>query len=414
MKIAIWHNLPSGGGKRALYLHVRGLVERGHHVEAWTTQTSHSTYLPLSELIPEHVVHFGHVPYEHSNPIQHAMRSLNRVTVDMERMEQACAEAAQAMRQGGFDVLFANTDYYYFAPPIARVCELPNVLYLQEPNRLLYEARPHLPWVGPDKATVSGWKPAAVKARIIASARQRKSRLYARYERRNALAFDMLLVNSYFSRESVLRSYGRESNVCYLGIDTTNFVNQHLPREDFVIGIGALQAHKNVEFVIKAVGAMRGRKPSLVWIGNLVAPEYRAFLEELARSEGVCLELKIMVSDAEMVDLLNRAALMVYAPRLEPFGYAPLEANACGLPVVAVAEGGVRETVVDGINGLLVGGEPKSMAAAIEKLLQNPTQARELGETGCRLVHEKWTLTSATERLEHYLQQTIQAAKVAD
>jgi len=35
MKIAVWHNLPSGGGKRALYHHVRGLVERGHRVESW-------------------------------------------------------------------------------------------------------------------------------------------------------------------------------------------------------------------------------------------------------------------------------------------------------------------------------------------------------------------------------------------
>jgi glycosyltransferase involved in cell wall biosynthesis len=46
---------------------------------------------------------------------------------------------------------------------------------------------------------------------------------------------------------------------------------------------------------------------------------------------------------------------MAYAPRLEPLGLAPLEAGACGLPVVAVAEAGVRETVVDGITGSLTG-----------------------------------------------------------
>ena len=408
MKIAIWHNLPSGGGKRALYLHTRGLLERGHQVEAWTPQTSHSSYLPLSDLIPEHVVKFEHVPYEHSNPVQHALRSLNRVTVDMERMEQTCALAAQEMERGGFDVLFANTCYFYFAPPIGRFTRLPSALYLQEPNRLLYEARPHLHWVGRDNPE-TGWNVAEMRARLIGMARHRKARFYARYERRNAESFKTLLVNSYFSRESMLRSYGRDSSVCYLGIDTANFVNQHLPREDFVIGIGALQAHKNVEFVIEAVGAMSGQKPRLVWVGNMVEANYRAHLEELARQRGVCLELKVMVSDAEMVDLLNRAMLMAYAPRLEPFGYAPLEANACGLPVVAVAEGGVRETVVDGVNGLLVGSEPQQMARAIQTLLDNPERARELGETGCRLVHEKWTLNAATERLEHYLQQTAQA-----
>src|SRR4029077_15320824 len=55
MRIAVWHNLPSGGGKRALYYHIRGLVERGHSVEAWCPPTSDRHYLSLSELITEHV-----------------------------------------------------------------------------------------------------------------------------------------------------------------------------------------------------------------------------------------------------------------------------------------------------------------------------------------------------------------------
>jgi glycosyltransferase involved in cell wall biosynthesis len=55
-------------------------------------------------------------------------------------------------------------------------------------------------------------------------------------------------------------------------------------------------------------------------------------------------------SDENIVELLNRAAVMVYSARLEPFGLAPLEANACATPVVAVAEGGVRESIRNGVN----------------------------------------------------------------
>jgi hypothetical protein len=55
MRIAIWHNLPSGGGKRALYYHVWGLVERGHSVEAWCPPSADQTYLPLGALIREHI-----------------------------------------------------------------------------------------------------------------------------------------------------------------------------------------------------------------------------------------------------------------------------------------------------------------------------------------------------------------------
>ena len=56
MKIAVWHNLPSGGAKRALHDQVRGLIARGHEVEVWCPPTSNRDFLPLGNLVPEHVV----------------------------------------------------------------------------------------------------------------------------------------------------------------------------------------------------------------------------------------------------------------------------------------------------------------------------------------------------------------------
>jgi glycosyltransferase involved in cell wall biosynthesis len=93
---------------------------------------------------------------------------------------------------------------------------------------------------------------------------------------------------------------------------------------------------------------------------------------------------------------------MLYAPRLEPFGLAPLEANACGLPVIAVPEGGVRETILDGVNGWLVPDE-NAMATVLERLLKNPEEARRLGENGIALVDERWSMEAAIDRLENVL-----------
>ena len=56
MKIAVWHNLPGGGGKRALYHHVKGLVEAGHHLEVWRPDLADESFLPLHELCREHIV----------------------------------------------------------------------------------------------------------------------------------------------------------------------------------------------------------------------------------------------------------------------------------------------------------------------------------------------------------------------
>jgi hypothetical protein len=56
LRIAVWHNLPGGGGKRALYDHVRGLVARGHHVESWCPPTADQAFLSIGDLVHEHIV----------------------------------------------------------------------------------------------------------------------------------------------------------------------------------------------------------------------------------------------------------------------------------------------------------------------------------------------------------------------
>src|SRR6266516_3554194 len=103
MRIAVWHNLPSGGGKRALYYHVRGLVEKGHSVEAWCPSTSDRNYLPLSELITEHVAHID---------IRHRGKSVARSLLlgglnddglrEAKALDEHCRKCADEINRGGF------------------------------------------------------------------------------------------------------------------------------------------------------------------------------------------------------------------------------------------------------------------------------------------------------------------------
>jgi glycosyltransferase involved in cell wall biosynthesis len=237
--------------------------------------------------------------------------------------------------------------------------------------------------------------------------RTQQLRVLARNERLNAGAFDLILVNSYFSRESVLRVYGLDSTVCYPGVDTRLFVNHRYARENFVVSVGELSVHKNVQFVIEAIAQMPPPRPRLVWIANKVSKEYYEEIRSLAESRKVIFELRMSISDNDLVQTLNHAAAMVYAPRLEPFGLAPLEANACGLPVIAVAEGGVRETIIDGVNGLLVHHDPKMMARAVERLTEDKDLAAQLTNNGSKIVQEKWSLHSAVARLERQLAQAV-------
>ncbi|HVG00779.1 MAG TPA: glycosyltransferase, partial [Chloroflexia bacterium] len=86
-------------------------------------------------------------------------------------------------------------------------------------------------------------------------------------------------------------------------------------------------------------------------------------------------------------------------------------ANACGLPAVVVPEGGVRETVIDGVNGLWADHDPESLANALQRLLSDNDYAARLGEQGRQMAREKWSLDGAIDRLERRLLETIEKAR---
>ena len=407
MRIAVWHNLPSGGGKRTLYYHVRGLVEKGHSVEAWCPSISDRTYMPLSEFIMEHVVPLNIPQRDKFVAFKPLLRELHGDQLRQAKgMDEHCQRCADEINRRGFDMLFANSSIIQAVSSIGRYVNTKKVLYLQEPNRWLYEARGGgLPWVAIPAASRPWMHPRYMRWFLFDLLRTQQLRILARDERLNASAFDLILVNSYFSRESLLRAYGLDSTVCYLGVDTQLFVNHHYPRENFVVSVGELSPHKNVEFIIKAVSYIPAPRPRLVWIANRGLEGYYEEMRSLAEAHEVTFDVRTSVKDSELVETLNRATAMVYAPRLEPFGLAPLEANACGLPVLAVAEGGVRETIIDGINGFLVQHQPQMMSHAIQRLAQDKQLATELGENGAKIVQEQWSVNSAVERLERQLTQ---------
>jgi glycosyltransferase involved in cell wall biosynthesis len=412
VKIAVWHNLPSGGGKRALYQHVRGLVERGHDVESWTLSTADQSYLPLGEVAPEHVIPFEDAARAVPSRLQRLLGA-SEAEERIQRMHAACARCAGEMRERGVDVVFAASCRAFLVPFISLAADVPTVAYIQEPNRGYYEAghartSPDvLPWAA---------EPArpGVVARLGRAVEREALARVAREEWRAVHAAHRVLVNSRFSRESFLRAYGVDSRVCYLGVDTGVFREGGEPRDGFVVGLGSFDAIKGIHLVVRALALLPEPRPALVWIGNSANQEYLAEVERLAASLGVDLRPRIRIPDAEVADLLGRANALVYASRLEPFGFAPLEANACGTPVVAIAEGGVRETVADGVNGYLVEDrDPAALAAALRRLLDDPARARAMGRCGRELVDTRWTVERSVACVERHLSEAAREGRRA-
>jgi len=407
LDVAVWHHLPSGGGKRALFDHVRGLLAKGHALEAWCPSTADRQFLPLSDLITEHVLPLELVQ------VSPAFRWVcKRAQVDPGPLEKIRALSMNAdlfaseLRDRRFDVLLAASCRWLCAPMVAGRVRAPTVLYLQEPCRTLYEASPHLPWIAEETRPAPWWSPDAWRNFVGSAARLNPRRIQAREELRSVRAFDLVLVNSRFSRESALRAYGVDTAVCYLGVDTNRFLDHRGERRPVVLSVGEFGFHKNPEFVIRAVG-LSETKPVLQWIANRADARCVDAMTQLSRQLGVTLELKVDLGEQALVQHYQDGAVLLYAPRLEPFGFVPLEANACGMPVIAVAEGGVRETVVDNENGRLVD-SPSQMALVLDQLMRDPARAKALGQRGAAIVREKWTLEAAAGRLESHLRSVVE------
>jgi D-inositol-3-phosphate glycosyltransferase len=135
-----------------------------------------------------------------------------------------------------------------------------------------------------------------------------------------------------------------------------------------ILTVGRLVERKGFADLISALPLVPGAE--LVIAGG--PPENAGKLQHLARRCKVADRVRLIgaVQPADMPSWYRSADVVAAAPWYEPFGLTPLEAMACGVPVVGTAVGGLIDTVVDGVTGDLVPPhDPKSLAHALRRLL---------------------------------------------
>jgi glycosyltransferase involved in cell wall biosynthesis/phosphoheptose isomerase len=129
----------------------------------------------------------------------------------------------------------------------------------------------------------------------------------------------------------------------------------------------------------------------------------------VAERHGVAdrVDLRGRVERRDLPVLVRSADLVVCAPWYEPFGIVPLEAMACGVPVIASAVGGMIDTVVDGVTGAHVPPrDPERLAAVIRVLLDDPARREEWGQAGVRRARRLYDWDHvATATLDVYARQ---------
>lgn len=164
-----------------------------------------------------------------------------------------------------------------------------------------------------------------------------------------------------------------------------------------VLTAGRLQARKGYDVLIRAIASLRGAVPDVL-LAIAGAGEEEQRLRALVRELDIAAHVSFAgaVSEEVLRACYRHCDVFVLANRqigcdVEGFGMVLLEAQACGVPVIAGRSGGSPETLIDGVTGLVVDcTAPEGLAAALTSLLGDPARRLAMGEAARRLVEERF------------------------
>ncbi|MBV8117873.1 MAG: glycosyltransferase [Candidatus Eremiobacteraeota bacterium] len=163
-----------------------------------------------------------------------------------------------------------------------------------------------------------------------------------------------------------------------------------------IVSLGRLVERKGVADVIAAIAELPGTE--LIVAGGGDAAELTDDVEA-TRLAGIARDLGVAervifrgrVARENVPPLLRSADAVVCYPWYEPFGIVPLEAMACGVPLVVAQVGGLVDSVVDGVTGLHVPPRsPHALAQALRRLFSDDKRRRQLGAAGTRRAKERY------------------------
>ena len=167
---------------------------------------------------------------------------------------------------------------------------------------------------------------------------------------------DKIIVNSNFIRRRTKKYWNRESEVIYPPVNTENLTPNNLPPENFYVAFSRFVPYKRLDLAIKACGQL---KRNLVVIGSgsqekelkALAESYTNINSKENFEQSAKITFTGRISDEKVKDYLQRAKALIFCAE-EDFGIIPVEAQACGRPVIAFKKGGAMETVLDGKTGV--------------------------------------------------------------
>jgi glycosyltransferase involved in cell wall biosynthesis len=174
---------------------------------------------------------------------------------------------------------------------------------------------------------------------------------------------DVYVANSNYVADRIRKTYGRDARVIYPPVNVHRW-ETHRKKENFFLAAGRLVPYKRFDLLVDAFAQLPEQR--LIIIGD--GPEYKKL--KAAATKNV--EMLGYLDDESLFDYMKRASAFVFGA-VEDFGIMPVEAQACGTPVIGMNLGGVAETVIHGETGLLFDEQtPECVAETVHTFCELP------------------------------------------
>ncbi len=393
MRIAVFHNQPSGGARRALHgfcSHLRA----EHTIDVYTFTTADDTWLHDAD-VADRVVRSE---LRRRRPITAGLY-LNDVARarDLSQLVAAYKDVAGRVDDAGYDVVLVDICQYTLVPSVLTDLRTPSVFYAHNGPAWLEDRS----W---DPPTDLRARTRDVWHRPFADALARR---VVRIQADAARAASRVVTNSDHTARRLRAAYGVDAVVCPPGIDIPPVVPT--PESAYVLSVGEVEPRKGYAFLVDALACIEEPlRPPLRIIANRANPIELAQLVRRARGAGVNMEILVDPPASLLWSSYDESRLFVYAAHHEALGLAPLEAMARATPVVAIGEGGVAATVVPGRTGELTPRDPGAFGHAVRALLIDDGRRRRYGAEARRVAESNWSWPARAAALESLLVATAE------
>lgn len=365
MKIAVFHELTPLSGARKVVEEYGKILSKSHIIDLFYVDEHEDN--SVKKIF--HKVYFFKIREKRWEGNNWSAK-IYKDTVELIKLYFLHKRIALIIQEEKYDFVFVHPSKFTQAPFLLRLIDK-TVYFCQEPLRIVYDNLLKIP----------------DDINLIKKNYEKLNRKIRKFiDRGNIKKADIVLANSLFSQENIKKAYGINASLCYLGVDTKKFYPVNIKKKFDVLFVGEKADIEGYDLL----------KDTLKLYKN---PPIVEFVSRNRNGSGI--------NEGALIKKINESRIVLALSRNEPFGLISIETMACGIPVIALSEGGFRESVINGKTGFLINRNPKDLKDKIDLFLNDSNLRNKLGKEGRNRVLANFTWEISVDNFLNILKRNL-------